>query len=107
MVHHRCMTSWNNEQIIARRKRLEALQKAEKEQQAKRHTEQLASVAAFGKTLEKLTTAQSEVAAAGLQAVAVFGSRKAAGEALGLTSAQLRELVPRPASAKKPAEAAE
>ena len=71
-----------------------------------RAREQLAAAAAFSKALEKLTAAQGEVADAGRQAVAVFGSRKAAQEALGLTAAQLRKLVPRPASAKKPAEGA-
>ncbi len=101
------MTSWSNEQIIARRKRLEGLQKAEKEQQARRHAAQLAAVAAFGKTLEKLAAAQGEVASAGLHAVEVFGSRKAAGAALGLTAAELRELVPRPAADKTAAAASE
>ncbi|MCZ7458229.1 hypothetical protein [Streptomyces sp. WMMC940] len=91
------MTSRHNERLMARRQALREQHKRELEEAKRRQAAQLAVITDFDQRIARLEAAELDVAKAVAKAVDVFGGRKEAAEALGLTAAQVRDYMSRSA----------
>ncbi|MFI2373157.1 hypothetical protein [Streptomyces sp. NPDC018833] len=85
------MTSRHNERLQARRLALREQHKQELEEAKRRQAAQLSAVTTFDQRIAKLEAVELEVAESVAEAVEVFGGRKEAADALGLTTAQVRD----------------
>ncbi|MBT2418006.1 hypothetical protein J7F01_08895 [Streptomyces sp. ISL-22] len=91
------MTSRHNERLMARRAVLREQHKRELEEAKRRQAAQLAVITDFDQRVARLEAAELDVAKAVAKAVDVFGGRKEAADALGLTGAQVRDYMTRQA----------
>ncbi|MFJ3826014.1 hypothetical protein [Streptomyces nodosus] len=87
------MTSRHNERTQARRHALREQHKRELEEAKRRQAAQLSAITTFDQRIARLEAAELEVAESVAEAVEVFGGRKEAAEALGLTSVQVRDYI--------------
>lgn len=85
------MTSRHNERLQERRLALREQHKQEIEEAKRRQAAQLSAITSFDQRIAKLEAVELEVAESVTEAVEVFGGRKEAADALGLTTAQVRE----------------